>query len=40
MGEKTRAYTVLMGKPERKRQRERQRRIWEDNIKIDLGEVG
>jgi hypothetical protein len=30
----------LVGKPEGKRQRERHRRRWEDNIKIDLREVG
>ena len=35
---------VLVGKPEREREREgplaRPRRRWEDNIKIDLQEVG
>ena len=29
-----------MGKPERERQLGRRRRRWEDNIKIDLQEVG
>ena len=29
-----------MGKPEEKRALERTRRRWEDNIKIDLQEVG
>ena len=29
-----------MGKPEGKRQLERPRRRWEDNIKMDLNEVG
>jgi len=29
-----------MGKPEGKRSLERSRRKWEDNIKIDLKEVG
>ena len=29
-----------MGKPERKRPLERPRRRWEDNIKMDLQEVG
>ena len=29
-----------MGKPEGKRQLARPRRRWEDNIKIDLQEVG
>ena len=34
------AYRVLLGKPERKRSLGRPRRRWEDNIKIDLREVG
>ena len=29
-----------MGKPEGKRQLGRPRRVWEDNIKMDLQEVG
>ena len=33
-------YKVLEGKPERKRQLERPRRRWEDNVKINLQEVG
>ena len=33
-------YRVLVGKPERKRPLGRPRRRWEDNIKIDLQEVG
>ena len=33
-------YRVLVGKPERKRQMGRSRRIWKDNIKMDLQEVG
>ena len=33
-------YKVLVGKPEGKRQLERPRRRWEDNIKTDLQEVG
>jgi hypothetical protein len=33
-------YTVLMGKPEGKRPVGRPRRRWEDNIKMDLQEVG
>ena len=33
-------YRVLVGKPERKRPLERPRRRWEDNIKMDLQEVG
>ena len=31
---------VLVGKPEGKRQLGRPRRRWEDNIKMDLQEVG
>jgi len=31
---------VLVGKPEGKRQLGRPRRRWEDNVKIDLQEVG
>ena len=34
------AYRVLMGKPEGKRSLGRPRRRWEDNIKMDLREVG
>ena len=33
-------YRVLAGKPEGRRPLERLRRRWEDNIKIDLREVG
>jgi len=33
-------YRVLVGKPEGKTPRERLRRRWEDNIKMDLQEVG
>jgi hypothetical protein len=33
-------YTVLLGKPEEMRPLERPRRRWEDNIKMDLREVG
>jgi hypothetical protein len=33
-------YRVLVGKPEGKRPLGRPRRRWEDNIKIDLQEVG
>jgi hypothetical protein len=32
-------YRVLVGKPKGKRQLERPRRRWEDNIKLDLQEV-
>jgi len=40
MGEKRGVYRVLVGKPEGKRQLGRPRRRWEDNIKMDLQEVG
>ena len=33
-------HNVLVGKPERKRPLRRPRRRWEDNIKMDLEEVG
>ena len=33
-------YTVLVGKPEGRRPLGRPRHRWEDNIKIDLQEVG
>ena len=33
-------FRVLVGKPEGKRPLRRPRRRWEDNIKIDLQEVG
>ena len=33
-------YWVFMGKPEGKRPLGRSRRRWEDNIKVDLQEVG
>ena len=34
------AYRLLVGKPEGKRSLRRRRRRWEDNIKMDLREVG
>ena len=40
MGEGRGVYRVLVGKPEGKRPLGRPRRRWEDNIKIDLQEVG
>jgi hypothetical protein len=40
MGEDKGVHRVLVGKPERKRPLGRPRRRWEDNIKIDLQEVG
>jgi hypothetical protein len=33
-------YRILVGKPEGKRQLERPRRKWDDNIKKDLQDVG
>jgi hypothetical protein len=33
-------YRVLVGKPEGKRQLVRPRRRWDDNVKMDLQEVG
>jgi hypothetical protein len=33
-------YRVLVGRPEGKRPLGRPRRRWEDNIKIDLKEIG
>ena len=40
MGEGRGVHRVLVGKPEGKRPMGRPRRRWEDNIKIDLQEVG
>ena len=40
MGERRGVYRVLVGKPEGKRPLGRLRRRWEDNIKMDLEEVG
>ncbi|KAJ4449403.1 hypothetical protein ANN_00802 [Periplaneta americana] len=40
MGESRNAYRVLVGRPEGKRPLGRPRRRWEDNIKLDLREVG
>ena len=34
------AHKILVGKPAGKRCLERPRRIWEDNIKMDLRETG
>jgi hypothetical protein len=33
-------YRILEGKPEGKRPLKRQRRRWEDGIKMDFGEIG
>ena len=40
MGERKGIYRVLVGKPEGKRLLGRPRRRWENNIKMDLREVG
>ena len=40
MGEGIGVYRVLVGKPEGKRPLGRPRRRWQDNIKMDLQEVG
>jgi len=40
MGERRDIYRVLVGKPEGKRPLGRLRHRWEDNIKMDLQEVG
>ena len=40
MGEGRDVHRVLVGKPEGKKPRRRPRRRWEDNINMDLQEVG
>jgi hypothetical protein len=40
MGEGRGVYRVLVGKHEGKRQLGRPRRMWEDNIKMELREIG
>jgi hypothetical protein len=40
MGEKRNAYRILVGKPEERRSLGRPRRRWEDNIRMDLREIG
>jgi hypothetical protein len=39
-GERRGAYRALVGKPEGRRPLGRPRRRWEDNIKMDLREIG
>jgi hypothetical protein len=39
-GEKGCAYRILVGKPEGKRPLVRFRHRWEDNIRMDLREIG
>jgi hypothetical protein len=40
MGDKNNAYRILVGKPEGKRPLGRPRHRWEDNIKMDLRDIG
>jgi hypothetical protein len=40
MGEVRGAYNISVGRPEGRRPLGRPRRRWEDNIKMDLGEIG
>jgi hypothetical protein len=40
MGEKRSVYRILVGRPEERRPIGRPRHRWEDNIKMDLKEVG
>jgi hypothetical protein len=40
MGEVRGAYNILVGRPEGRRPLERPRCRWEDNIKMDLREIG
>jgi len=40
MGDRRGVYRVLLKNPEGKRPQGRPRRRWEDNIKMDLKEVG
>jgi hypothetical protein len=40
MAEKRNAYRVLVGKPEGKKPLARPRRRWENNVRIDLREMG
>ena len=40
MGERRGVYEVLVGKPEERRSLGRPRYRWQDNIKMDLLEVG
>jgi hypothetical protein len=39
-GDKRNAYRILVGKPEGKRPLGRPTRRWEDNIRMDLREIG
>jgi hypothetical protein len=39
-GEQRNAYRIFLGKPEGKRTLGRPRRMWVDNIKMDLRDIG
>jgi hypothetical protein len=40
MGEERKVHRVLVGKPERKKPLETPRHRWEDEIRMDLREIG
>jgi hypothetical protein len=40
MGEVWGAYNILVGRPEGRKPLRRHRCRWEDNIKMNLGEIG
>jgi hypothetical protein len=40
IGDRRNAYNILVGKPEGERPLRRPRRRWEDNIRLDLREIG
>jgi hypothetical protein len=40
MGEKRNAYRISVGKPKGRNQLGRRRRRWEDNVRMDLREIG
>jgi hypothetical protein len=40
MGEMRSAHNILVGRPEGRRPLGRPRHRWDDNIKMDLGEIG
>jgi hypothetical protein len=40
MGKKRNVYTIFVGNPEEKRPLARRRYRWEDDIKMNLGEIG
>jgi hypothetical protein len=40
MGKMENAYSISVGRPERKRPLRRPRHRWEDNVRMDLREIG